>query len=216
MSYQKTVPEQREPITEALSCADTRVISHGSAKRADLKPRMVLARRTLAGFVINNQGGPLRFKHQFEIAGSGRLTTSEIQHWTLIDNNSQGVQSFTVIFEYHGREALTQLCATSDAYHKLRKFLYGHNLIFRSASGAGVNKVTIEPTVPAALTVSANPRVGAITITLRNVLLLGTTQYELASERMDREFIDSLTGLISGQLSAFYTLGTKVSSQAES
>lgn len=99
---------------------------------------------------------------------------------------------------------------------QLRKFLYGHNLIFRSASGAGVNKVTIEPTVPAALTVSANSRVDAITITLRNVLLLGTTQYELASERMDRSFIDSLTGLISGQLSAFYTLGTKVSSQVES
>ena len=71
--------------------------------------------------------------------------------------------------------------------------------------------MTIEPKVPAALTVSADLRSGCVTITLRNILLLGTMEYELTGERMDRAFIESLAGLLSGRSAVFYTLAENTS-----
>jgi hypothetical protein len=208
MPDQKTVPEKRDPVTEILSRVQTRVISRGSAKSAGLEPRMVLARRTVGAFVIGNQGAPIKFEQDFEIAGGGRLKTREIQISSLIDDNSDGMQTFTVRFEYRGREPLSRLCASTTAYHKLRKLLFDHGMSFKSATGATVNKVTIEAIVPAALTVSANLRRGHVTITLRNVLLLGTTKYQLAGDRLGRAFIDSMTGIVSGQSNAFYALAS--------
>jgi hypothetical protein len=206
MPDQKTVPEKRNPVTDILSRAQTRVISRGSAKSAGLEPRMVLARRTIGAFVLDHQGTPIKFEHDFEIAGSGRLKTREVRIGSLTDDNGHGMQTFTVGFEYRGWDPLSRLCASTTAYHKLRKLLFDHGMTFKSATGATVNKVTIEAVVPAALTVSANLRCGQIAIALRNVLMLGTTKYQLAGDRLDRAFIESLIGIISGQSNAFYAL----------
>jgi hypothetical protein len=209
MSDKKTVPQDREPTTEPVSRADTRVMSHGSAKSTELEPRMVLARRTLAAFVIDNQAAPLKFKHDFDIAGVGRLRSTEIRKLALVDDNSEGSRAFTVSFEYRGREPLSHVCPSEAVFHKLRKILFDHGLVFRTAAGATVNKVSIEPTVPAAMTVSADLSIGMVTITLRNVLMFGTTTYKLAGEHMDRALIDSMVDLISGQSNAFYALAAK-------
>ncbi|MCZ6773310.1 MAG: hypothetical protein O7G83_15220 [Proteobacteria bacterium] len=213
MSDKKTVPERWEPTTEPVSRAETRVISRGSAKSAELEPRMVLARRTLAAFVIDHQSAPLKFKNDFNLGDIGMLKTSEIQNLSLVDDNSVASQTFIVSFEYRGRESVSHVCRSDAIYRKLRKTLFDHGLAFKSATGATVNKLSIEPIVPAALTVSADLALGIVTLTLRNILMLGTTKYELAGERMDRPFIDSLTGLISGQANAFYALAAKTSKQ---
>jgi hypothetical protein len=91
------------------------------------------------------------------------------------------------------------------AHNALRKVLYGHGLIFRSVSSATVYKLEVEAAVPAFVMVAAAPEGKVVTITMRNVITLGTTTYEVPAEALDRKLVDALVELISRADRDFYT-----------
>lgn len=211
MADKKTVEEHSQPTTDPVSRVENRVISRGTAINAELDGRMILARRILTAFVLDAKNSPLMLKSEFDITDVGKLAVTSVEELNLNDDKEEENPSFTVSFEYHGREDLTHVCQSEAVFNKLRKMLFGAGLKFRTATGATVNKITIEPRIPASVTVAADAVTGLVVLTLRNVTVLGTIEYELPPDRLDSEFIEAISALIGTHANSFYVLASAVS-----
>ena len=211
MPDKKTVREKSGPTTNPVSRVENRVISRGTAVNAELDGRMILARRILTAFVLEAKNTPPRLNSEFDIAGVSKLGVSSVEKLSLNDDKEDDNPSFTVSFEYNGRDEIKHVCQSEAVYNKLRTMLYDAGLVFRTATGATVNKITIEPKVPASVTVAADAQSGLVILTLRNVTVLGTIEYELPPDRLDNEFVEAISALIASHANAFYVLASAVS-----
>jgi hypothetical protein len=211
MADKKTVRETSDPSTNPVSRVENRVISRGTAISAELDGRMILARRTLTAFVLEARNATPKLKSEFVITDVGKLGVSSVENLDLNDDKNTNTPAFTLSFEYRGREDLTHVCQSDAVFKKLRKMLYDAGLKFRTATGATVNKITIEPKVPASVTLAADADTGFVVLTLRNVTVLGTIEYELPPDRLDSEFIEAIGALIASHSNSFYVLASAVS-----
>ena len=211
MADKKTVRKKSGTDTDPVSRVESRVISRGTAINAELDGRMILARRILTAFVLDSKNTPPKLKSEFDITDVGKLSVTSVENLSLNDDKEEENPSFTVSFEYHGREDLTHVCQSEAVFNKLRTMLFDAGLKFRTTTGATVNKITIEPSIPASVTVAADPDTGFVILILRNVTVLGTIEYELPPDRLDSEFIESISALIGSHANSFYVLASAVS-----
>ena len=206
MSTDKTDPQGKDPTTSPISNVESRLVRPKEAKSAALEPRMVQAHRTLAALVASATAMPVRLKAEFKLVGIGVLRTTSLDKFYLADHNDDAHASFTLSFEYRGREELKHVCGSEHVYNSLRKSLFAHGLVFKSAASATANRLTIEAVVPAAVTIACDASRERASITLRNVVMLGSTEYHLPVDSLDRALIDALVELITNQDKTFYTL----------
>lgn len=215
MGDDKTEPQGVDPTDSPpedttdnpISRVDSRVVPSGALRvREQREPRLVNARRTFAALVAASTEPPLRLKAEFDLVGIGRLRTALLANFALLDQQEPADGSFTLTFEYRGREPLVQVCASDTVYKALRRKLFDHGLAVKSAASATTNKLVVEATVPAAVRIGADRARDVASITLRNVVMLGTTTYELPLESLDRGMIDALVDLITNQGRQFYAL----------
>ncbi|CAN0508390.1 unnamed protein product, partial [Phaeothamnion confervicola] len=83
----------------------------------------------------------------------------------------------------------------------------------KSVSSATASKLIIEPRVSAMVSFSADRTRDVARITLRNVVMLGTTIYDLPLASLDRNLIDSVVELVTTQGRSFYALSIAAAQQ---
>lgn len=195
--------------TNPISRVDNRLVSPTrvrQAKNVGIDVRLNQARRTFASLVATAESMPMQLRAEFDLGGLGKLKTGVLGKFYLGDEQAEGRIGFTLSFEYQGRKGITHRTEAEPAHNALRKVLYSHGLIFRSVSSATVYKLEVEAAVPAFVMVAAAPEGKVITITMRNVIALGTATYELPAEALDRKLVDALVELISRSDREFYAL----------
>ncbi len=209
MSNEKTEPNT---ITSPISQVNNRVMPVQSVKQAKsggVDRRIGLARRAFASLVAAAENPPLQVRGNFEISGLGKLRTGVLRNFRLSDEKGGGRTGFTVSFEQQGREGLKHV-TESEAVHKaLRKALYAHDLVFRSASSMTAYKIELDPVVPAWIMISGEPDGKTIAVQMHNVAMLGSTTYELPVDAVDRKLVDALVALLSGGDRSFYDLAAR-------
>lgn len=215
MSEDKTEPQGAEATDtpaedttdDPISRVDSRVVPSGAVRvREYREPRLLQARRTFAALVASSTNPPLRLQAEFDLVGIGRLRTTLLGNFVLLDQREPADGSFTLGFEYRGREPLVQVCPSDAVYKALRRRLFDHGLTVKSAISATTNKLVVDPVVPASIYLGADRARDTACITLRNVVMLGATTYELPLASLDRNMTDALVDLVVNRGRAFYTL----------
>ncbi len=212
MDEDKTEPQAADatdPDTtdDPISHVRSRVVPSGALRaREQREPRLMQARRTCAALVASASDPPLRLLAEFDLVGIGRLRTTLLGNFALSDDASVADGAFLLSFDYRGREPLVYTCASEAVYKTLSRRLFDHGLEVRGASSAVASKLVIEARVPASVRFAADRARERMSLTLRNVVMLGTTTYDLPLEAADRALIDALVGLITAQSREFYTL----------
>ena len=204
--------DNTEPLTidltdNPISRVQSRMVpSRAMCPTETVEPHLAQARRTCAALVASATNPPLKLKAEFDLVGIGRLRTTSLENFALQDQQQPKDGSFTLSFDYRGREQLVHVCASEAVYRALRKKLFDHELTVKSVSSATASKLIIEPIVSAAIGFMADRSRDIARITLRNVVMLGTTTYELPLECLDRNLIDAVVELVTTQGRSFYTL----------
>ena len=207
MTDDRTEPMLVDVTDNPISHVRSRVLPNCVARpRLSVHPHLNQARRTCAALVASAANPPLRLKAEFELVGIGRLRTTTLENFTLQDHQELADGSFTLSFEYRGREPLVHVCASEAVYKALRRRLYDHALDVKSVSSATVSKLIIEPLVAASASFDIDRARDMARITLRNVVMLGSITYDLPLARLDRNLIDSVVDLITTQSRSFYAL----------
>lgn len=212
MDEDKTEPQAADatdPDTtdDPISHVRSRVVPSGALRARDQRePRLVQARRTCAALVASASDPPLRLLAEFDLVGIGRLRTTLLSNFALSDDASVADGAFLLSFDYRGREPLVFGCTSEAVYKTLSRRLFDHGLEVRGASSALASKLVIEARVPASVRFIADRARERMTLTLHNVVMLGTTTYELPLECLDRNLIDALVELITSQGRSFYAL----------
>lgn len=207
MSDDNTEPLTIDLTDNPISRVQSRVVPARAVRpTATVEPHLAQARRTCAALVASSTHPPLKLKTDFDLVGIGRLRTSSLENFALHEQQEAKDGSFSLTFDYCGREQLVHVCASEAVYRALRRKLYDHELTVKSVSSATASKLIIEPRVPATVGFSADRTRELARITLRNVVMLGVTTYELPLECLDRNLLDALVELISGQGRSFYAL----------
>lgn len=207
MSEDKTEPLQLDLTDNPISQVESRVVPTRATRPPDgMEPRLIQARRVFAALVAASANPPLKLKTEFDLVGIGRLRTAMLENFRLSDQENPKDGSFTLSFEYRGREALVHVCASETVYKALRKKLFDHDLSVKSVSSATASKLIIDPIVQATVTMTANRAREMVSVTLRNVVMLGSTTYELPVESVDRNLNDALVELITNRGRGFYAL----------
>ena len=132
MPKDKTGPQTGDSKTNPISRVESRVIPSQAVKSVTSEPRLVQAHRTLAALVASSNNPPLKLKAEFDVLGIGRLRTSSLENFALVDNHGDHAGSFTLSFEYHGREPLKHVCESERVYTALRKKLFDYRQIGRA------------------------------------------------------------------------------------
>lgn len=204
--------DNTEPLTidltdNPISRVQSRVIPSRVVRPTEtIEPHLAHARRTCAALAASAGNPPLKLKAEFDLVGIGRLRTTSLENFAVQDQQQPKDGSFTLSFEYCGREQLIHVCASEAVYGALRKRLFDHELTVKSVSSATASKLIIEPLVSAAVSFSVDRTRDLARITLRNVVMLGTTTYALPLECLDRNLIDSVVELVTTQERTFYAL----------
>lgn len=207
MTDDKTEPLLVDVTDNPISHVRSRVVPGRVARpRESIDPHLSQARRTCAALVASAANPPLRLQAEFELVGIGRLRTTALENFSLQDHQELADGSFTLSFEYRGREPLVHICASEAVYKALRRRLYDHALDVKSVSSATASKLTIEPLVAASVSFDIDRARDMARITLRNVVMLGSTIYDVPLARLDRNLIDAVVDLITSQSRTFYTL----------
>ena len=198
-----------DSTTSPISRVENRVLPSQKLKKArtvDTEMRVNQARRSFASLVAAAEDPPLQQRASFDIDGLGQVRTTMMSNFYLNDEKAEDRLGFTVSFEYRGREIIKHRTESEVAHNALRKALYGHGLVFRSAAAATVYKIEVEPAIPGYLSVIAEKESGKVSITLKNVQRLGTVTYELGGEGFDRKVVDAMVELISQGGGDFFEL----------
>lgn len=207
MSDDNTEPLTIDLTDNPISRVQSRVVpAQAMRPTATIEPHLAQARRTCAALVASAGNPPLKLRADFDLVGIGRLRTTSLENFTLTDQLEPRDGSFTLSFEYRGREQLIHVCASEAVYRALRKKLFEHELTVKSVSSATASKLIIEPQVTASVSFALDRTRDLARITLRNVVMLGTTTYEIPLECLDRNLIDALVELITSQGRSFYSL----------
>lgn len=207
MNDDRTEPLSVDVTDNPISHVRSRVVpSHLARLRESVDPGLSQARRTCAALVASAADPPLRLKTEFELVGIGRLRTSALEGFVLQDHPELADGSFTLSFAYRGREPLVHVCASETLYKVLRRKLFDHDLEVKSISSATASKLIIEPVVNASVSFNVDRAREVARITLRNVVMLGSTTYDLPLTGLDRNLIDSVVDLITNQSRSFYKL----------
>lgn len=216
MTEDRTEPLTVDVTDNPISRVQSRVVPNRITRpRETLDPHLSQARRTCAALVAAATYPPLRLQAEFELIGIGRLRTNALENFALQDHQTLADGSFTLSFVYRGREPLVHVCASETVYKALRKKLFDHNLTVKSVSSATASKLIIEPLVAASVSFSADRSRATARIALRNVVMLGTTNYDLPLSYLDRNLIDAVVDLITTQGRRFYTLAVAASSTSK-
>ncbi|MBK8960077.1 MAG: hypothetical protein IPM80_17105 [Proteobacteria bacterium] len=201
-----------EPLTidltdNPISRVQSRVVPARAVRPTEtVEPHLAQARRTCAALVATANDPPLKLKTDFDLVGIGRLRTTALENFMLHDQQEPKDGSFSLSFDYRGREPLIHVCASETVYRALRRKLYEHELTVKSVSSATASKLIIEARVAASVSFGADRTRELARITLRNVVMLGTTTYELPLECLDRNLVDALVELITSHGRNFYAL----------
>jgi hypothetical protein len=207
MSNDNTEPLTIELTDNPISKVQSRVVPSRAVRPTEtLEPHLAQARRTCAALVASANNPPLKLKTEFDLVGIGRLRTTSLENFSLTEQQSPKDGSFTLAFEYRGREQLIHVCASEAVFRALRNKLFEHDLSVKSVSSATASKLIIEPMVGASVSFSADRTRDLARITLRNVVMLGTTTYELPLECLDRNLIDAVVELVTSLGRNFYSL----------
>ncbi len=207
MADDNTEPLTIELTDNPISRVQSRVVPSRAARPTEtVEPHLAQARRTCAALVGSANNPPLKLKAEFDLVGIGRLRTTSLENFALQDQQQPTDGSFTLSFDYRGREQLVHVCTSETVYRALRKKLFDHELSVKSVSSATASKLIIEPLVSAAVNFAADRSRDIARITLRNVVMLGTTTYELPLVCLDRNLIDAVVELVTTQGRSFYTL----------
>ena len=207
MSDDKTEPLTIDVTNNPISRVQSRVVpSRITRARETIDPHLSQARRTCAALVASATNPPLRLNAEFELVGIGRLRTIALENFALLDHQEPMDGSFTLSFAYRGREPLVHVCASETVYKALRRKLFDHDLAVKSVSCATTSKLIIEPLVSASVSFSADRTRETARITLRNVVMLGSTSYDLPLAGLDRNLIDAVVDLVTTQGRSFYAL----------
>ena len=207
MSDDKTEPLAVDVTDNPISHVQSRVVPSRLARpRESVDPHLSHARRTCAALVASATNPPLRLKAEFDLVGIGRLRTTALENFALQDHQELADGSFTLSFAYRGREPLVHVYASEVVYKALRRKLFEHALEVKSVSSATASKLIIEPMVSASVSFNVERSREMARITLRNVVMLGSTTYHLPLAGLDRTLIDSVVELITSQSRNFYTL----------
>ena len=207
MTDDKTEPLTIDATDNPISRVQSRLVpSRINRARETIDPHLSQARRTCAALVAAATDPPLRLKAEFDLVGIGRLRTFALENFALQDHQVPTDGNFTLSFVYRGREPLVYVCASETVYKALRRKLLEHDLAVKSVSCATASKLTIEPLVSAAVSFSADRTRETARITLRNVVMLGSTTYDLPLACLDRNLIDAVVDLITTQGRGFYAL----------
>ena len=207
MTDDKTEPLLVDVTDNPISHVRSRVVPGRVARfRESIDPHLSQARRTCAALVASAANPPLRLQAEFELVGIGRLRTTALENFALQDHQELADGSFTLSFEYRGREPLVHVCASEAVYKALRRRLYDHTLDVKSVSSATASKLIIEPLVAASVSFDIDRARDMARITLRNVVMLGSTIYDVPLARLDRNLIDAVVDLITSHSRTFYTL----------
>lgn len=207
MSDDNTEPLTIDLTDNPISRVQSRVIpARAMRPTGTVEPHLAQARRTCAALVAASTNPPLKLKTDFDLVGIGRLRTTSLENFALHEQQEPRDGSFSLTFDYCGRESLTHVCASEAVYRALRRKLYEHDLTVKSVSSATASKLIIEPRVSASVSFSADRTRDLARLTLRNVVMLGSTTYELPLECLDRNLIDALVELITSHGRTFYAL----------
>lgn len=207
MSNDNTEPLTIDLTDNPISRVQSRVIPARAMRPTEtVEPHLAQARRTCAALVAASTNPPLKLKTDFDLVGIGRLRTTSLENFVLHEQQEPRDGSFTLSFDYCGREQLVRVCASEAVYRALRRKLYDHDLAVKSVSSATASKLIIEPRVSASVSFSADRTRELARLTLRNVEMLGSTTYELPLECLDRNLIDALVELVTSHGRNFYAL----------
>lgn len=207
MTEDRTEPLTIDVTDNPISRVGSRVVPGRIARpRETVDPHLSQARRTCAALVAAAADPPVRLHAEFDLVGIGRLRTSAVENFALHDLQTPPDGSFTLSFAYRGREPLVHVCTSETVYKSLRKKLFDHDLTLKSVSSATASKLIIEPLVSASVSFSADRSRETARIALRNVVMLGTTNYDLPLAYLDRNLVDAVVDLITNQGRRFYTL----------
>lgn len=207
MGNEKTEPQGTDSTSAPISKVESRMMP-ARPKQSVVEARMAQARRTFAALAVAANDPPTQLRAEFKLTGIGSLRTTTVGNFLLVDHNSESGSGFVLSFEYRGREQLKHVSNSERVDGALRKMLMEHGLTFKGASSATANRLTIDPVVPAAVTVAAERVRERVTVTLRNVVNLGATSYTFTAERFDHKLIEALVELISTQSHDFYAIAS--------
>ena len=212
MSDQNTQPMTDPSNTEPISRAENRVIGKVGG-HADFHPRLVLAYRRLTAFVLNANEKKYRVKAEYDVPGVGTLRLTRAEDFHLTKNAGSSFKTFTLSCHYVGDQELKFVPENKDLYFKVRETLFDHGVEFRSAIAATMSKITVEPNVPVAVTISADIEGGKVLISLRNMRLFGNVDYEFPIESVDTDLVDAIEGLLLMNFDDFYRLAAECSAK---
>ena len=120
MTDDKTEPLLVDVTDNPISHVRSRVVPGRVARpRESIDPHLSQARRTCAALVVSAANPPLRLQAEFELVGIGRLRTTALENFALQDHQELADGSFTLSFEYRGREPLVHVCASEAVYKAL-------------------------------------------------------------------------------------------------
>jgi hypothetical protein len=207
MTEDRTEPLTIDVTDNPISGVQSRVVPQRVTRaRETVDPHLSQARRTCAALVAAAANPPLRLHAEFDLVGIGRLRTNALENFALHDHHTPSDGSFTLSFVYRGREPLVHVCNSETVYKALRRKLFDQDLTVKSVSSATASKLIIEPLVSASVSFSADRSRETARLALRNVVMLGTTHYDLPLGYLDRNLIDAVVDLITAQDRRFYTL----------
>lgn len=194
-----TTEPQRSEVRE-------RVIPAAALRNVLIEPRLALAKRTFGALVASAAEPPLRLLAEFDVAGVGRLRTTVLSGFSLVDNPGESAGSITLSFDHRGRDPVRYVCNSEQALRVVNRKLIDHGLVVHSVSSATTQKLTIDPVVPAAITLTVDRRRAHVRVNLRNIIMLGSTDYTIPIEALDRTLIDAMVQLVVHQDRTFYRL----------
>lgn len=205
--------DEPSDITSPISQVNNRVLPATSIKRAqaiNIEARIGQLQRQLAALVAASEHPPMQQRASFKLDGMGELRTVRLGEFHLADESDHDTAAFRLSFEYQGREALKHVTESEIAHKALRDALYGHGLVFRSASSMTTHRIEVEPKVPAVISVKGGKDDTELTLSISNVLNLGETRYTLPAKALDRKLTEALVELISSGDHRFYELAAKL------
>lgn len=206
MQEDPTEPPGDDVTDPHRSEVSQRVIPASAIRAVLIEPRLALAKRTFSALVASAAEPPLRLLAEFDVAGVGRLRTTVLSGFALTDNPGESAGSITLSFDHRGREPVRYVCTSEQALRVVNRKLIDHGLVVHSVSSATTHKLTIEPIVPAAITVTVDRRRTQVRVNLRNIIMLGSTDYTIPVEALDRALIDAMVQLVVQQDRTFYRL----------
>ena len=206
-----------DTITNPISQVNSRVVPATQVSKArksiTADGRIAQAKRNFASLVAASEDPPILQRASFEVNGIGPLKTGRLGNFRIFDEKENGRVGFTVTFEYQGPRPLQHVTESEELHKTIRKNLFGNDLVFNSAAAATVYKIEVSPVVPAYISLTAEPESATLDITLRHIGMLGSTNYTIPAESLDRKMIDALIELVSTNSGEFFGLAAKAQSK---